>query len=146
LCAQCGEVVGAFLREHNISFAALDLDWDRVTAGRQRGYPVSVGNMTDHTVLRNAGAAHCRLLVIASNDAATAERTILAFRLLAAPATPIVVRVKDRAQAERLKSASASHVVVEYDEIGQRLKDSVRSALEMIEGSGAGGRAVSDDQ
>ena len=132
---RCGEAVGAFLREHQIPFAALDLDWDRVTTGRQRGYPISVGDMRDYTVLRNAGAAHCRLLVIASNDAATAERAILAFRLLAPPSTPIVVRVQDRAQADKLKTAGASHLVVEYDEIGQRLMDSVRLALEKLDAS-----------
>jgi len=126
-----GEVVGAYLRAHRIPFAALDLDWDRVRSGRQRGYPVSGGDMTDETVLRNAGAAHCRLLVIASNDAATAERAILAFRLLAPAATPIVVRVQERAQAERLKSTGASHLVVEYDEIGRRLMDAVGLALNL---------------
>ena len=93
--------------------------------------------MTDYTVLRNAGAAHCRLLVIASNDAATAERTILAFRLLAPAATPIVVRVQDRAQAERLKTAGASHLVVEYDEIGRRLMDAVGLALNLNDASPA---------
>ena len=137
---RCGEAVGAFLREHTIPFTALDLDWDRVTTGRQRGYAVSVGDMTDHKVLKNAGAAHCRLLVIASNDAATAERAILAFRLLTPPATPIVVRVQDRAQAERLKAAGASHVVVEYEELGQRLMDSVGSALRLIEAAEAEGK------
>lgn len=130
---RCGEAVAAFLREHNVPFAALDLNWDRVTTGRQRGYTVSLGDMTDHTVLKHAGAARCRLLVIASNDAATAERAILAFRLLAPPATPIVVQAQDRVQAERLKLAGASHLVVEFDEIGQRLMDSVSSALHLIE-------------
>ncbi len=126
-----GEAVGAFLRERQIPFVALDLDWDRVATGRQRGYPVSGGDMTDQTVLRNAGAVHCRLLVIASNDAATAERTILTFRLLARSSIPIVVRVQDRTQAGRLSTAGATHLVVEYDEIGLRLIDSVRSALDV---------------
>ncbi len=130
---RCGEAVAAFLRERNIPFAALELNWDRVIAGQQRGYPVSVGDMTDHTVLRNAGAARCRLLVIASNDDATAARAILAFRLLAPPATPIVVQAQDRVQAERLKMAGASHLVVEFEHIGQRLMDSVSSALRLIE-------------
>jgi len=130
---RCGEAVAAFLREHNVPFAGLDLNWDRVTTGRQRGYTVSLGDMTDHTVLKHAGAARCRLLVIASNDAATAERAILAFRLLAPPATPIVAQAQDRVQAERLKLAGASHLVVEFDEIGQRLMDSVSSALHLIE-------------
>lgn len=131
-----GEAVGAFLREHHIPFTVLDWDWDRVTTGRQRGYPVSGGDMTDFTVLKNAGAARCRLFVIASNDAATAEGAILAFRLSAPPSTPIVVRVKDRAEAEKLKAAGASHLVVEYEEIGQRLMDSVSSALDILDASG----------
>ncbi|HEY5915299.1 MAG TPA: cation:proton antiporter [Verrucomicrobiae bacterium] len=133
---RCGEAVGAFLRQHQIPFAALDLDWDKVAAGRQRGYPVSGGDMTDYTVLRNAGAARCRLLVIASNDTIAAERAILAFRLIAPPSTPIVVRVQDRAQAQKLKTAGASRLVVEYDEIGQRLIDSVGLALDLSDVSG----------
>jgi len=76
------------------------------------------------------------LLVIASNDAAAAERAILTFRLLAPASTPIVVRAQDRVQAEKLKTAGASHLVVEYDEIGQRLIDSVRSALDRPDASG----------
>jgi len=99
--------------------------------------------MRDYTVLSNAGAAHCRLLVIASNDAGTAERTILAFRLLTPPSTPIVVRAQDRTQVESLKTVDASHLVVEYHEISQRLRDSVRSALEMLEASGPQ-RGISD--
>ncbi len=130
---RCGEAVAAFLRERNIPFAALELNWDRVLAGQRRGYPVSIGDMTDHTVLRNAGAARCRLLVVASDDDATAERAILAFRLLAPPATPIVVQAQDRVQAQRLKMAGASHLVVEFEQIGQRLMDSVSSALRLIE-------------
>ena len=132
---RCGEAVCAFLRQHQIPFAALDLDWDRVTSGRQRGYPVSGGDMTQDLVLKNAGAAQCRLLVIASNDADTAERAILAFRLLALSSAPIVVRAKDRAQARKLKTAGASHLVVESDEIGQRLIDIVRLALDMPQAS-----------
>lgn len=126
---RCGEAVCAFLRERQIPFAALDLDWDRVADARRRGYAVSGGDMTDVLVLKNAGAAQCRLLVIASSDATTAERAILAFRLVAPPATPIVVRVRDRAQAQRLKTAGAARVVVEHDEIGQRLIDSLCAAL-----------------
>jgi hypothetical protein len=41
-----------------------------------------------------------------------------------------------RAQAEKLKAAGASHLVVEYDEIGQRLLDSVGLALDMPDASG----------
>jgi glutathione-regulated potassium-efflux system protein KefB len=127
----CGEAVCELLRDHHIPFAALDLDWERVTAGRQRGYPVSSGDMTQHMVLKHAGAAQCRLLVVACNDVATAGRAIMAFRLLAPHSTPIVVRVKDHSQAQKLKTVGASHLVVEYDEISRRLIDSVRLALDM---------------
>jgi hypothetical protein len=75
-------------------------------------------------------------LVITSNAGAAAERAVLAFRQLAPSSTPIVVRVKDRAQAEKLKAAGASHLVVEHDEIGQRLVDSVGSALDLLGAAG----------
>ncbi len=130
---RCGEAVGAFLREREIPFTAVDWDWDRVATGRQRGYAVAGGDMTDYTVLRNAGAAQCRLLVIAGGEAEAAEGAILAFRLIAPPSTPIVARAKDRAQAERLKAAGASYLVVEYEEIGQRLKDAVGAAWGAVE-------------
>ncbi len=134
---RCGEAVGAFLREHQIPFVAIDSDWQRVTDGRQLGYAVSVGDITDCTVLKNAGADRCRLFVIASNSAAAAERAVLAFRLVASPSTPVVVRVSDHIQAAKLENTGVSHLVVEYDEISRRLTESVRSALEMLEASSA---------
>lgn len=134
---RCGEVVCAFLREQQIPFIALDWDWGRVTEGRKGGYAVSGGDMTQDLVLKNAGAAQCRLLVIASNDATTAERAILAFRLLASPTASIVARVKNHAQAQQLKTAGATHLVVEHDEIGQRLVDSIRPALDLPHPTGS---------
>ncbi len=71
------------------------------------------------------------LFVIAIQDAAIAEQAILAFRWLAPPATPIVVRIQDRSHVEKFKAAGASHIVIEYDEISQRLLDSVQSALDL---------------
>ncbi len=132
----CGEAVCAFLRERQVAYAALDLDWDRVAGGRQRGYAVSGGDMTQWLVLKHAGAAQCRLMVIATDDENTSERTIEAFRMVAPASVPIVARAKDRAAAAKLEAAGATHLVVEHDEIGRRLVDSLRLALETLDAPG----------
>lgn len=127
-----GEAVCTFLRQHQIAFTALDLDWDHVLGGRSHGYPVEGGDFRDCTVLKSAGAAHCRLFVITCGDTVVAEAALLAFRLIASPSTPVVVRVKDREQAEKLKTAGASYTVLEYEEVDQRLMNSVSLALNIV--------------
>jgi len=133
---RCSEALCDLLRERDVPFVALDTNWDRVASGRQRGYPVSGGDMTEYHVLKNLGAAEARLFVIAGSNAEVAQRAILAFRLVGSPGASVLVCVKDHAQGDKLRAIGATHLVVENEEIGQRLADSARLLLQIAPDEG----------
>ena len=115
-----GETIGTMLRGSQVSYVALDMNPDTVTAGRSRGYEVVLGDATRVAVLKAAGVGRARLAVVALEDAAKAEKTVAAIRHFY-PSLPIEVRAHDLLHGERLRSLGATGTVPETLEAGLQL-------------------------
>lgn len=63
-----GSIIGRFLRASGIEATILDNDSDRVELLRKMGFKVFYGDATRLDVLRSAGAARARILVVAIDD------------------------------------------------------------------------------
>jgi len=60
-----GTIVGRFLRANNIGTTVLDFDSDRVETLRKMGFKVYYGDASRYDLLKAAGAAEARIIIIA---------------------------------------------------------------------------------
>ncbi len=107
-----GERVGRFLAAEGIPFVALDLSPARVKQPAPPGGTVVFGNADRPEVLKAAGLARARGVVVAYPDAHSAERVIGLVRQ-AREGIPVVVRAADDTTVNRLKAAGATEVIPE---------------------------------
>lgn len=107
-----GQAVARLLDQQRISYVALDLNADRVSAAFQQGYPVFYGNAARPDVLKSAGVARATALVITLDDPQAAERTVQAVRGLA-PHLPILARARDAEHCRALSRSGATGTVLE---------------------------------
>ncbi len=107
-----GERVAQFLSSEGIPFVALDLNPHRVRCHPPEHGVVVFGNADRSEVLKAAGVARARGVVVTYPDAHSAERVIRLVRQ-ARENIPIVVRVADDTDVARLKAAGATEVIPE---------------------------------
>ncbi|HNJ75629.1 MAG TPA: monovalent cation:proton antiporter-2 (CPA2) family protein [Azospira sp.] len=107
-----GERVAQFLSSEGIPFVALDLNPNRVRRHPPEHGVVVFGNADRSEVLKAAGVARARGVVVTYPDAHSAERVIRLVRQVREN-VPIVVRVADDTDVARLKAAGASEVIPE---------------------------------
>lgn len=107
-----GEGVARFLAAEEIPYVALDLNPARVKQPAEAGGALVFGNAGRPEVLKAAGIARARGVVIAYPDALSAERVIQLVRQVR-ETIPIVVRAADETAVERLKAAGATEVIPE---------------------------------
>ena len=107
-----GERVAQFLSSEGIPFVALDLNPNRVRCHPPEHGVVVFGNADRSEVLKAAGVARARGVVVTYPDAHSAERVIRLVRQVREN-VPIVVRVADDTDVARLKAAGASEVIPE---------------------------------
>ena len=107
-----GERVAQFLSSEGIPFVALDLNPNRVRRHPPEHGVVVFGNADRSEVLKAAGVARARGVVVTYPDAHSAERVIRLVRQVREN-VPIVVRVADDTDVARLKAAGATEVIPE---------------------------------
>lgn len=107
-----GQQVGRFLADEKIDFLALDVDPQQVRRGTTDGGRVVFGSADRPEVLKAAGLARARAVVIAYPDVHSAERVLRLIRQQR-PDVPVVVRAPDDSNARRLKEAGATEVIPE---------------------------------
>jgi CPA2 family monovalent cation:H+ antiporter-2 len=148
-----GGAIGEALESFAIPFAVVDYSPVVVRALRRRGIPAILGDGANHLALREAGAEHARLGVLAIPDSVKAVMAIARLRMLQ-PDIVVVARAHFREDQERLRSAGATEVILPEIEAGLTLVDhtlhhlavasqDVRAYLrQMRELERPGGRAV----
>jgi len=107
-----GQRVGQFLSAEGIPFVALDLSPSRAKQGMPGNGVVVFGNADRPEVLKAAGLARARGVVVTYPDAHSAERVIRLVRHTREN-IPIVVRVADDSAVAHLKAAGATEVIPE---------------------------------
>ncbi|OHC63086.1 MAG: potassium transporter [Rhodocyclales bacterium GWA2_65_20] len=107
-----GRRIGEFLAAEGIPFLALEVDPQQVRRAAPVGGKVAFGSADRIEVLKAAGLARARGLVVAYPDTQSAERILRLVRHHR-PDLPVVVRSYDESTVGRLKEAGATEVIPE---------------------------------
>jgi CPA2 family monovalent cation:H+ antiporter-2 len=107
-----GQNIARVLEQTGFEYIALDLDPQRIRAGRQAGDPVVYGDAGQVEVLENVGLAQASCVVVTFASPAVSLRILRAARALRAD-VPILVRTQDDARLDELQAAGATEVVPE---------------------------------
>lgn len=107
-----GQSVAHLLERHGITYAALDLDPERVKDAHTAGEPVFYADATEPGILEAVGLARARLVVV-SHGGIPATLRLLAQVRAQRPGLPVLVRTADATHDEVLRRAGATQVVPE---------------------------------
>ena len=107
-----GQHLVRFLAQEGVSYVALDLDPERVRDAAAGGENVVFGDASRRETLIAAGLKRASIIVISFADVPAAER-ILNHAHEVRPTLPVIVRVPDDRDMERLFKAGAAEVVPE---------------------------------
>lgn len=107
-----GHRIGEILNLVGKSFVALDGNADVVMEQRQAGHPVFFGDVRKPEVLKSAGAAQAKVIIVTINDPKAAEALVQSLKQTY-PNSQIFARGHSMLQCQRLKKLGASGVVSE---------------------------------
>jgi monovalent cation:H+ antiporter-2, CPA2 family len=107
-----GRNLARVLHRAGIRFVVLDLNPETVRAERERGRPILYGDASREEILRHAGVANARVMVIAISDAIASRNAVVAARRIN-PALHIVVRTRYVREMEPLLLLGTDEVVSE---------------------------------
>jgi len=107
-----GRLTTQALQASHIPVVVLELNSDRVKAGRATGLPVYYADATSPEALDHAGLPRARMVVLLMNDLQAAQRVIASIRRFA-PTVPIVMRTRFLLEREPLLRLGAQDVVAE---------------------------------
>ena len=93
-----GQIVARLLNANGIDTTVIDQDPDQIQLLRRFGHVVHYGDATRLDLLRAAGAAHARLMIVAL-DSPEATLRVVDLAREHFPALPLIVRVRNRTQA-----------------------------------------------
>ncbi|MDB5897173.1 MAG: Kef-type potassium/proton antiporter, family [Ramlibacter sp.] len=131
-----GQIIGRLLTAEGIAATVLDHDADMVETARAFGYKVFYGDATRLDLLRTAGAASARVLVVAVDDKAQSLRIVDLAREHF-PQLELVVRARDVTHWNALRDRGVMRVERELFESSLR---SGRTVLELLGRSAHGAR------
>ncbi|MFC6282509.1 MULTISPECIES: glutathione-regulated potassium-efflux system protein KefC [Polaromonas] len=123
-----GQIIGRMLSAQGMSATVLDHDADMIETVRSFGYRVFYGDATRLDLLRTAGAATAKILVLAVDDV---EQSIKIVDLVREnfPQLQIVARARDVTHWNALRDRGVTHVEREVFESSLR---SARTVLELL--------------
>jgi len=123
-----GQIIGRLLSAQGIGSTVLDHDADMVEAARAYGYHVFYGDATRLDLLRTAGAAEAKVLVVAVDDV---EQSVRIIKLVQQhfPHLELVARARDVTHWNTLRDLGVMRVEREVFESSLR---SGRTVLELL--------------
>ncbi|MBL8381996.1 MAG: cation:proton antiporter [Burkholderiales bacterium] len=107
-----GQSLAKILAAEGVEYMALDLDPERIREAAAAGDAVVYADASRREALMAAGLARAQAVVVTYADTAAAVR-ILGHVNEARPGLPVIVRVRDDSEMDRLHEAGAAEVVPE---------------------------------
>lgn len=107
-----GQITGRILSAHKIPFTALDKNADHIEFVKKFGNKVYFGDATRLDLLKSAGIAHARILLIAVNDEEEAFNIAEMVRH-EFPRIKIIARLHNRMNVKRFNDIGVDHMVRE---------------------------------
>jgi glutathione-regulated potassium-efflux system ancillary protein KefC len=115
-----GHVVAVLLHDSNVPFIVFDNDPERVTRGKEDGFPVYYGDIANPELLAAAHVEKAALVVLTIDQEQTALQAISHVRNTY-PAVPVLARARDLEASGRLCQAGATQALPEALESSLRL-------------------------
>jgi CPA2 family monovalent cation:H+ antiporter-2 len=119
-----GETVASLLERHAVPYVAVDTDPDRVAELRNKGLPVSWGDITRLELLQRLHIDTARALVVTMSDHAASDRLVALARAQREDLL-IVARARDAGHAAHLYAIGATDAVPETIEASLQLSEAV---------------------
>ncbi len=107
-----GQRLAHLLRSNEFPYVVIEMNPRVIRAARAQGEPIYFGDVGSHEILKRAGCAHARGIVLAISDRAVLPRAISHARLLN-PEIHIIARTKRIEDARELRLTGATDVVAE---------------------------------
>lgn len=107
-----GETLSRVLARAKVPFRVLDLNPDRVRAGRAKGVPIEYGDTTSASVLKHSGIEHARAAIVLLSDPRATRHTLSLCRRLATKIF-LLARTRYLAEIPNLSALGADEVVAE---------------------------------
>lgn len=123
-----GQSVCEMLDSKLVRYMAFDQSPSRVIEARGRGLPVFFGDATRSEVLKAAGVARARAVVVTLDDQAAALRAVQNIRREFGPDLEVFCRARDKKHQALLKAAGATAIVPELLEASLLLGGAVLMA------------------
>ncbi len=122
-----GGAIGPVLHEQGLPFSVIERDHIMLATAQSQCVPTVEGDASSPAILRAAGIAHARLLVVATPDSFQARRIVEVARTLN-PTIDIVVRTHKESEFEKLELLGVGRVVMGERELARgMLEYSLRS-------------------
>ncbi|MCU7611225.1 cation:proton antiporter domain-containing protein [Anaplasma capra] len=115
-----GRIVAKVLTAEHVNYIASDIQPVVVTAGREEGFPVYLGDLTKLETLTSMGIARAKAIIIAINNSVT-TRKIISLVAHNFRDTIIVVRIPDLTNAATYRKLGAHYLIPETYETGLQL-------------------------
>jgi monovalent cation:H+ antiporter-2, CPA2 family len=128
-----GKVVCALLREHGISYVAIDSESLTVTRDRREGHDVYYGDATDPRFLETCGLAKAAGVIITIHSAPQIDKVVAHVRENR-PDVLIVSRARDADHARHLYALGATDAVPETIEASLQLSEAALVGLGVATG------------
>jgi monovalent cation:proton antiporter-2 (CPA2) family protein len=123
-----GQIVGKVLATQGINYTAVDPNPEQIQVADQHGYKIYYGDATRADLLHAAGADKAKLIVVAIDDPAIADRAVQTIKHHF-PHLKILARARNRQHALRLVDVRADYVIRETFESSLKLGE---TALQML--------------
>lgn len=124
-----GELLARALEAAGLDYVLVDLDVERVRSARERGSPVTFGDVTRPEILELAGVREAAQVAILVNDPQATLAAVRAIRRLSTR-VPVTVRARYLRDAPLLRAAGATHVVAQEVEASLHVTADVLERLE----------------
>jgi CPA2 family monovalent cation:H+ antiporter-2 len=124
-----GELLARALEAAGLDYVLVDLDVERVRSARERGSPVTFGDVTRPEILELAGVREAAQVAILVNDPQATLAAVRAIRRISTR-VPVTVRARYLRDAPLLRAAGATHVVAQEVEASLHVTADVLERLE----------------
>jgi monovalent cation:proton antiporter-2 (CPA2) family protein len=119
-----GSLLAQMLKEHNLTYLALDPGVDVVSAARKNGFNVFYGDASDQALLEKCGIEGAKALAITMDNVQRTDEILRIARGIS-PTLKIIARARDERHAMRLYESGVTEAVPETVEASLQLGEAL---------------------
>lgn len=127
-----GRMVALLLEAEKVNYIAIDASSSHVAHERKEGFPLYLGDASNHAVLDSVALSRAKAVIITIDNEVTSRKCTKVMRQIV-PNIPIIVRAKDLAKADEIYKNGATMIVPETYETGLQMGGAVLKSVGISE-------------